>query len=174
MSGGGAAWRLQWSREVAHWVEGDPTPGIGVCGWPSGWEGAGLAPSGRGEPQGGWAACLPGKRWRREPRGGLSPPSLLQARRSGARCARVFIRPVGRGAGGRVLPEGGLGGSGAAARAEKLRPRGAEPRGASACYSSAPESCGGWRQGRQERFGLGRRTSCQAVKLSESDEGWWW
>lgn len=50
----------------------------------------------------------------------------------------------------------------------------AERRGASACYSSAPESCGGWRQGRQERFGLGRRTSCQAVKLSESDEGWWW
>lgn len=47
-------------------------------------------------------------------------PPFLHPRRSGTECARVFARPVGQGAFGRALPEGGLGGSGAAARAEQL------------------------------------------------------
>lgn len=64
---------------AARWptrVEGDLGPGIGVWGLSSGWEGAGLAPSGLREPQGGWAACRPGMRWRKETRDGLSPSSL--------------------------------------------------------------------------------------------------
>lgn len=173
--GGGAARSLLRLREVVCWGAGCWGPlarGVRFVSW--GWRGSGLAPSGRRDPQEGWAASRPGRRWRRELRGSLAVLPRLPSPSPGVRvlgARRSSWDRWAREAGGRALPEGGLGGRGAAARAEKLRPRrgGAEgePRGASACYSGAPESCRGWRQGRRERFGVGRRTSCCAVELSE-------
>lgn len=106
------------SREVAHMGGGwcgpwDRCVGIifGIGGCRAGSERAPGVP-GRvgGEPA-----------WKEMEEGapGLPFPPTVPPRGSGVERARVLLRPVGQTAGGRASPEGGLGGSGAAARAER-------------------------------------------------------